>query len=91
MTTGVEQVYEVLEARMPSVPRIRRAVVNEAEVYRPAAPVAVIASLHWGGWGMTQEVEGLATAWTRSAVELSWVWQGEHRRDWIEARCVKRR
>ena len=76
---------------MASVPRIRRAVVVEAEIYRPTAAVPVIASLHWGGSGMTQQVEGLATAWTRSAVELSWEWQGERRTDWVEARCIKRR
>jgi hypothetical protein len=90
METGrLERLYEV--PSMPSVPRIRRAVVNEAEVYRPTAPVPVIASLHWGVSGMTQEVEGLVTAWTRSAVELRWEWQGQRRTDWVEARCVRRR
>jgi len=76
---------------MPSVPRIRRAVVKEAEIYRPTAAVPVIASLQWGGSGLTEEVEGLATAWTSSAVELQWSWQGERRTDWVQARCIKRR
>ena len=38
-----------------------------------------------------EEVEALAIAWTRDAVEVVWSWHGEQQADWIEAKYVRRR
>src|SRR4051794_41839891 len=76
---------------MPAVPCIRRAVVDEADVYRPAQGIPVVASMEYPASGTREDVEGLAIAWTRGCVEVMWWWRGEQQADWIEARCVKRR
>jgi hypothetical protein len=76
---------------MPAVPRIRRAVVDEADVYRPAQGIPVVASMEYPASGTKQDVEALAIAWTPDCVEVVWSWRGEQQADWIEARCVKRR
>jgi hypothetical protein len=87
----VEQLYEGLEALMSAVPRIRRAVVDEADVYRPAQGIPVVASMEYPASGTREDVEAVAIAWTRECVEVVWSWRGEQQADWIEAHCVKRR
>ena len=47
---------------MPAVPRIRRAVVDEADVYRPAQGIPVVASMEYPASGTREDVEGLAIA-----------------------------
>jgi hypothetical protein len=76
---------------MSAVPRIRRAVVDEADVYRPAQGIPVVASMEYPASGTREDVEAVAIAWTRECVEVVWSWRGEQQADWIEAHCVKRR
>src|SRR3954463_6455675 len=90
-TTGSNSCTKAWRSVMPAGPRIRRAVVDEADVYRPVQGIPVVASMEYPASGTREDVEGLAIAWTRGCVEVMWWWRGEHQADWIEARCVKRR
>src|SRR3954454_2636815 len=90
-TKGSNSCTKAWRPAMPAVPRIRRADVDEADVYRPAQGIPVIATVEYAASGITEDVEALAIAWTRECVEVVWSWKGEQQADWIEARCVKRR
>ncbi len=74
---------------MTSIPRIARAVPTEPAT-RAARPIPVVVALHWAT-GQDTEVEAEAVAWTRDAVEVSWVPPDGHRRsDWVAAADVRR-
>jgi hypothetical protein len=79
-----------------TMPRIRRAVVDENDVFQPEQAVPVIAGLRWYAgkrWGEPQPTEALAVAWSTSsqAVEIEWQHNGESFTDWISADDVRRR
>src|SRR3954470_8041510 len=61
---------------MPAVPRIRRAVVDEGQVYRPAQGIPVIATMEYAASGIKEDVEALAIAWTRECAEGVWLGRG---------------
>jgi hypothetical protein len=51
----------------------------------------VVASMDYPPSRTSQDVEGLAIAWTRERVEAAWSFRREQQANWIEARCVKLR
>lgn len=74
---------------MQPVPRILRALPRGA-VTRPAEGIQVLALLRWHD-GRDQEVDAVATAWTRGEVEITWEAPGIGlRTDWVPAAFVRR-
>lgn len=75
---------------MSSVPRIARA-VPKGPITRPDKGLAVIARLRWAN-GQDVDVEAVAIAWTRDAVEILWeqtAGEGQ-RQDWVPAAHIRR-
>jgi hypothetical protein len=68
--------------------RIVRAVPT-GSITRPAAPVPVVATIHWHRGDVT-EMEATALAWTTDAVEVEWRSHLGLRTDWIPAQQVRR-
>lgn len=73
---------------MPSVPRIF-AVVPHGRVVRPEQGIRVVVAMPWVV-RPPSDVEAVAVAWTATAVEVEWLYQGEPRRDWVPADTVRR-
>jgi hypothetical protein len=73
---------------MLSSPRIYR-VVPDGPVVEAPAPIAVVVAMPWV-MSEPSDVEGFAVAWTRTAVQVEWSWQGSPRRDWVAASHVRR-
>jgi hypothetical protein len=72
MDEGSNSCTKAWRPAMPAVPRIRRADVDEADVYRPAQGIPVIATMEYAASGIKEDVEALAIAWTRECVEVVW-------------------
>ncbi len=74
---------------MPSAPRIERA-SPDGPITMAAQPLRVTALIRWQT-GHLSEVQATATAWTRTAVQITWTdpW-GNTRSDWIPAADVRR-
>ena len=74
---------------MPALPRIYRSSPTGPITTAPS-PIPVLVTLRWKTTFEPTEVLAQAVAWTRTEVEVEWMFQGETRRDWIEATDVRR-
>jgi hypothetical protein len=74
---------------MPSLPRIYRSSPS-GSITTAAALIPVLVTLRWKTTLEPTEVLAQAVAWTRTEVEVEWVFQGETRRDWVQATDVRR-
>ena len=73
---------------MTAVPRIYRARPT-GPITAAASPISVLVTLRWMTSAPT-EVLAQAVAWTRTEVEVEWVFHGQTRRDWVDAADVRR-
>ena len=73
---------------MTAVPRIYRATATGPVTTAPT-PIRVLVTLRWTTSAPT-EVLAQAVAWTRTEVQVEWIFNGELRRDWVDASDVRR-
>jgi hypothetical protein len=71
-------------------PKIEPVVVVEAEKTPAEKPIPVYATVRWLG-GRVEEVEAVATGWTRTAVCICWTNYGVRTMGWVAAADVRRR
>jgi hypothetical protein len=74
---------------MSAVPRIYRA-TPQGTVTTADPPIDIVAVLHWMTTPEPSETPALAVAWTRTEVQIEWQFNGQPRRDWIDAEHVRR-